>query len=113
MNERIERALEAQASERGQGFAHVEVFMGDRRIMIDTRASRDPKRSSNGGEYDYWLRLWPAAGNIFAQERCSCDFWQPEEGAGPEIIGSEADWPGLGHEIVTATQWRGLAVRYE
>jgi hypothetical protein len=113
MNERIERALEAQVSEREQGFTHVVVLVAGERIAIDTRASRDPSRRNNGGDYDFWLRLWPQDGNIFAQERCSCDFWQPEEETGPEVIGNEADWPGLSHEIVTKAQERGLVVRYE
>jgi hypothetical protein len=112
VNKRIERALEAQESEYKLDYP-VEVLISSERIAIDTRANRRPSQRFNGGEYDYYLRIWPHAGNILAQERCSCDFWQPEEETGPEVIGTEEDWPGLSHEIVTKAQQLGLAVRYE
>jgi hypothetical protein len=111
MNERIDRALTECAAEYGLGFA-AEVLVSGERIVIDTRVSRNPLLSANGGDYHLWLRLWPHAGNILAQERNSTDFgWNPDPEL--EIVGSEEDWPGLSHEIVTAAQQRGLAMRYE
>jgi hypothetical protein len=49
------------------------------RVRIHTKASRDPSRSSNGGEYDFWtvVRLKGQAAEF--RDACSCDFWQPHE----------------------------------
>jgi hypothetical protein len=49
-------------------------------IRIQTKISRDPSRRNNGGEYDFWLKVWRRDGRTYARTCCSCDFWQPNEG---------------------------------
>lgn len=46
---------------------------------IDTRMSRNPRYSNNGGDYNYWTEYWYADGKTYRQERSSCDFWQPQD----------------------------------
>ena len=87
---RIEIAIEAAADERGAGFGAY-ISVSDSEIVIDTRISENPNRACNGGEYAFWLRIWPDRGRVLVQEFCSCDFWQPEKE--PEII--RQDWKSV------------------
>lgn len=54
-------------------------------LLIDTRISRDPLRSSNGGEYNYWTVIRTTGGMVVADRRSSCDFWQPQDAPEPTI----------------------------
>ena len=47
------------------------------RIEVETRVSRDPSRSSNGGEYDFWTVYTKSGSRVYRLEKASCDFWQP------------------------------------
>lgn len=95
MNRRIENAVRQAASERDLNFNAV-IKLSDGVIVVDTRITRDPNRSRNGGEYSYWEKFWSHRAQVLAQTFCSCDFWQPEEE--PEILGLNWD------ELVNLTQ---------
>ncbi|RPJ40117.1 MAG: hypothetical protein EHM35_00495 [Planctomycetaceae bacterium] len=85
MYRRIENAILVAKDERADGF-DARVELSDKKIVIETRISRDPSRARNGGEYNFWQELWPdASGGALMQEFCSCDFWQPE--GEPEVLG--------------------------
>ena len=79
--ERIASAIKEAKDERNLGFdARIIIYDDFPEVKIETRISRDPRRSSNGGEYHHWLRLRPnPEGRTLAIDRCSCDFWQPED----------------------------------
>ena len=89
MNNRIEDAV-LRAKEEFELDFPAYITIKDDVIEIDTRISRDPSRANDGGEYNFWLEIWPHRGNVLVQEFCSCDFWQPEDE--PEI--TELDWAG-------------------
>lgn len=76
MDERIKNALLEALEERGLGFDAC-VHLYPDRVEIDTLVSRDPRRSSNGGEYHFWLKVCPGESGTLIREVCSCDFWQP------------------------------------
>jgi len=85
MYKRIESAILEAKEERRLDFPAI-VRVEDDRILIDTRWSRNPAKSNNGGEYFHWEEIWPNEyGDVLMQEFVSCDFWQPEDE--PEVLG--------------------------
>ena len=76
----MERFFHKAAGERKAGFETFLSFSKGKQVArLDTKISRDPSRSNNGGEYFFWAKVWYQKGTgVFVQERCSCDFWQPE-----------------------------------
>jgi len=81
---RIKNAILEAKEERRLDFDAVVLVETDL-VQIDTRISRNPLKSRNGGEYSFWESIWPTpGGETLMQTFSSCDFWGPEEE--PEII---------------------------
>jgi hypothetical protein len=85
--EQIKTALEECAAERARGFTAIIQYSHDH-VLIDTRVSRNPSRRNNGGDYDFWLSVWPTnSQTVVSRRRCSCDMdWEPDYE--PQIVGS-------------------------
>ena len=75
---RIEDEILSCAEERKLGFP-TDITIGPGRIKIDTRWSRDPLRSNNGGEYYYWFVIENHDGSVTMRSDWSCDFAQLQE----------------------------------
>ena len=102
---RLENAILAARDEQRLGFlARVEIT--DEMIRIDTRISRNPAKSNNGGDYFYHEEFWPSGGQILWQEFCSCDFWQPMDE--PEAVGEEDGWDAFKARVLSLETEHGL-----
>lgn len=75
MQRRIAEDYAAMREEQAAGFAANCGVANNGNWYIDTRLTRDERRSNNGGEYSYWTEYWHADGRTYRQERASCDFW--------------------------------------
>ena len=72
----LRQSIDAAKEERRRGFAaSVDVYKDKEYLTIDTYISRDPNRSRNGGEYNFWTVVqkndW---GEAIVEECWSCDF---------------------------------------
>jgi len=61
--------------ERKAGFRACARILSNGNLCIDTRISRNPSRSNNGGDYYSTLIIRPDG---FVRQTSSCDFWQPD-----------------------------------
>lgn len=93
MNEEVALDLEQMNEEVAAQFPATQGWAKNGNYFIDTRITRDERRSNNGGEYSYWTEYWHdlASGRTYRQEKCSCDFWQPMEE--PEYCAGLIDLP--------------------
>jgi len=78
MANRIKDDYALMRKEQENGYAATSGTANNGNFFIDTRITRDERRSNNGGEYSYWTEYWHEAGCTFRIERASCDFWQPQ-----------------------------------
>lgn len=79
MQEAMKNDLAQMREEQAAGFRADTGTTVTGRFYIDTRITRDWRRSNNGGEYSFWTEYWYDADTrkTYRLERCSCDFWQP------------------------------------
>ena len=79
MQEAMESDLSDMREEQAAGFPASIGTTHLGRFYVDTRITRDSRRSNNGGEYSFWTEYWYDAdtGKTYRLERSSCDFWQP------------------------------------
>jgi hypothetical protein len=107
MHDRIGQALAECAAERGLGFDAV-VRYCKHKVIIDTRISRDPRRSNNGGEYYFWLSVWPTdSQTVVVRKRSSYDGdWEPDYE--PEPIGS--GWKDIKARIRREARQLGIPI---
>ena len=84
--ETIKYALGKCAAERALGFPAAISYRHDR-VKIETRVSRRPSQSNNGGDYYFWLSIWPTnSQTVVSRNFSSCDMdWEPDPE--PQIIG--------------------------
>lgn len=67
----IQNAMKASLADgNGQGSWKIEKDS----ISVTTQFSKDPSRSSNGGEYSYWRDYKLVEGGVLAKDDWSCDF---------------------------------------
>ena len=79
------------------------VSIGETVVRIDTRASRDPRRSRNGGEYYEWVEVRRNEyGQVLIEDCTSCELANRHE---PELVGD--NWQAIVSEILA------LAERYK
>jgi len=98
-NSRITGAILDRRNARDPGWGR-RVSVSEGAIDIDTRASRDPRRSRNGGEYYEWLHLFHGkTGTVYAQDCTSCELSQRDE---PEAI--SADWDSVVSQVTELAQ---------
>ena len=85
MQESLHRDMALFEQEKAEGYdVSIRALDDKNGVIIDTMFSRDESRQFNGGSYHYWTRYWKEGKNIYRQEQCSCDFWQPMEE--PEVF---------------------------
>lgn len=103
---RIADAVLALRDELDEEWGGSVVITDDEEIRIDTRASRDPWRSSNGGDYYEWLSIWCGdTGTVYAENCTSCELARRDE---PEAIGS--DWNAVVEQVMALAEKYGVPV---
>ena len=121
METEVRQAVLEAGQEVALGYA-AGIEITDDLIRIDTRISRDPSRSRNGGEYfewltlkrhpdDYeWLRSEHFGGNVLMRRSTSCELVELREG---QLI--KANWSQLVTDILAlATEFRvPVSARWE